>query len=214
MLVETDFDYLKQRFEPDAELSFAVFKDVNYAASWALEDYEWVKKQFAKIQVYNDLGYDDKALELQESYELKMIRMLDGQYVQDIPTDPKPTQAAIKIDVITNNGLVRIVSLLTKKTTVGFTHYASGDGTSIATVGDTKLQNEKFRISMSTDGFITAAGTVARYGAVFIPSAPSHSIAEAGIVDTATGGTFLNRTLYTTVQRIVHTHLRISIPSR
>ena len=207
MLAETDYDYLKARFEPDAEDRFAVFKDVNYAAGWALEDYNWVKRQFAKIQAYNDLGYDDRALELQESYELKMIRMLDGQYVQDTPTNPRPMQASIKIDVITNQGLVRIISLLAKKTVTGFTHYASGNGTTIATIGDSRLQSERFRISMTTDGFITAAGTVARYGAVFIPSAPSHSVSEAGVVDgaIAPGGTFLNRTLYTAANRVVHT---------
>ena len=64
-----------------------------------------------------------------------------------------------------------------------------GDGTSVATIGDTKLQSEKFRISMTTDGFRTAAGTVARYGAVFIPSAPSHTVAESGIFDAPGGGT-------------------------
>ena len=159
------------------------------------------------MQVYNDLGYDDKALELQEGYELKMIRMLDGQYVQDIPTDPKPMQASIQLDAITNNGLVRLISIAMGKTNIRFTHYASGNGTSVATVGDQQLQQEKFRISMSTDGFMTAAGTVGRFGAVFIPSAPSHTVSESGVVDvpTAPGGTFLNRTLYSQAQRIVHT---------
>src|SRR5262245_34423112 len=95
-----------------------------------------------KIQAYNDSGNDEKALELQEHEELKLIRMLDGQYVSDTPTDPKPTQAAIKLDVITNQGLVRIISLLTKKTLAGFTHYCSGDGISVATTGDTRLLNE------------------------------------------------------------------------
>ena len=204
---QISYDYVKERFEPDAVVSLAVFKDVNFAACWDVRDYPWVKKQFAKIQTYNDMGYDDKALELEEAIELKMIRMLDGQYVQDIPTDPKPMQASIKLDVITNQGLVRIISVLMRKVAIGFTHYASGDGTSIATIGDTRLQNEKFRISMSTDGFITAAGTVGRYGAVFIPSAPSHAVSEAGVVDgaTAPGGTFLNRTLYPSANRIVHT---------
>jgi hypothetical protein len=202
---QVSYDYVKERFEPDAVVSLAVFKDVNFAACWDLQDYAWVKKQFAKIRAYNDMGYDDKAVELEEAIELKMVRMMDGQYVQDIPNDPKPMQASIKLDVITNQGLVRIISILAKKTTVGFSHYASGDGTSIATIGDTRLQGEKFRISMTTDGFITAAGTVGRFGAVFIPSAPSHAVSEAGVCDAASGGTFLNRTLYPSASRIVHT---------
>jgi hypothetical protein len=205
------YDYIEERFGFEAEERpvFAVLKDVNFAAKWDLTDYEYCWKTARKMQALNDAGseYDDKLIELQEHEELKLIRMLDGQYVQDIPTDPKPTQAAIKIDVVTNQGLVRVVSVLTNKTTQRFTHYASGDGQRVATSADTKLLNEKFRISMGTDGFITAAGTVARYGAVFIPSAPSHTIAEAGVVDSATpgSGTFLNRTLYLGAQRIVHT---------
>lgn len=202
---QVSYDYIKERFEPDVQESIWVLKDVNFAASWDVRHYEYVWKTARKIQNYNDIGSDDKALEMQEHEELKLIRMLDGQYVQDVPTDPKPVQASIKLDVITNVGLVRVISLATRKTSLGFTHYASGDGTSIATIGDIKLQSEKFRIGMGTDGFITAAGTVARYGGVFIPSAPSHTVSEAGVVDAATGGTFLNRTLYQSAQRIVHT---------
>ena len=102
----------------------------------------------------------------------------------------------------------RIVSILVGKTNTRFDHYAVGDGTSVATIGDTKLQSEKFRISMTTDGFRTAAGTVARYGAVFIPSAPSHTVAESGIFDAAGGGTPFNRTVYPASQRIVHSDFR------
>lgn len=205
---DIDYDYLRGRFsEPYEVQHIGVFKDVNYAADWDVRDYDWVRKQFAIAQAYNDMGYDDRALEIQESLELKLIRMLDGQYVQDTPTNPKPMQAAIQLDAITNNGLVRLISINMGKTNIRFTHYASGDGTATATVGDQQLQAEKFRISMSTDGFMTAAGTVGRYGAVFIPSAPSHTVTESGVVDvpTAPGGTFLNRTLYSGGQRIVHT---------
>ena len=199
---QVSYDYIKQRFEPDIEEErFAVFKDVNFAALWDTRDYDYAHKLFRKIET----AEEERSTDLAENYELKLIRMLDGQYVQDTPTDPKPLQAAIKLDVITNNGLVRIISILIGKTNIRFTHYASGDGATIATVGNTALQSEKFRISMATDGFRTAAGTVGRYGAVFIPSAPSHTVAEAGVVDQATGGTFLNRTLYASAQRIVHT---------
>ena len=38
----------------------------------------------------------------------------------------------------------------------------------------------------------------------FIPSAPSHTVAESGIFDAAGGGTPLNRTVYPASQRIVH----------
>ena len=183
-------------------------RDVNLAALWDVRDYPFVKKLFDKIRVAEEQGHNDKVKDLIEiGWEAKVNRILEGQYVEDIPENPKPLEVSKKNDVITNIGMGRIVSILVGKTNLRFTHYASGDGISIATVGDTKLSREKFRIAMTTDGFMTAAGTVARYGAVFIPSAPSHVVAESGVVDTATTGTFLNRTLYPSSQRIVHTIL-------
>lgn len=185
-----------------------ILRDVNLAALWSKEDYPFVKKLFDKIRVAEEQGHNDKVHELIETvWEAKVNRMLEGQYIPDTPENPKPLEVSKKNDVITNQGMGRIVSILVGKTNLRFTHYASGNGTSIATIGDTQLQSEKFRIAMTTDGFMTAAGTVARYGAVFIPSAPSHTISESGVVDVATGGTFLNRTLYPSSQRIVHTIL-------
>ena len=184
-----------------------LLRDVNLAALWDKRDYIYVKKLFDKIRIAEEQHNHPEVHKLITEWEGKVERMLEGQYVEDTPNNPKPLQVARKNDVITNQGMARLVSIIVGKTNLRFTHYASGDGIAIATVGDTKLQAEKFRISMATDGFMTAAGTAARYGAVFIPSAPSHVVAEAGVVDTATLGTFLNRTLYPASQRIVHTIL-------
>lgn len=185
-----------------------ILKDVNWAVSWDARDYVYVKKLFDKIRISEEKGDNGKVKELlEDGYERKIQRKHEGQYIPDTPENPAPLQVARKNDVITNVGMGRLVSIIVGKTQVRFAHYASGDGTTIATIGDTQLQSEKFRIPMTTDGFMTAAGTVARYGAVFIPSAPSHVIAESGVVDLPTAGTFLNRTLYPSSQRIVHTIL-------
>ena len=179
-------------------------EDLNYGASWDIKDYNYVHKLFQTIQVADDYGEEDIVERLSRGYERKITRKYEGQYIADIKEDPAPIAVSFKKDVITNQGMGRIVSILVGKTNTRFDHYASGDGTSVATIGDTKLQSERFRISMTTDGFRTAAGTVARYGAVFIPSAPSHTVAESGIFDAAGGGTPLNRTVYPASQRIVH----------
>ena len=180
-------------------------EDLNYCAGWDVKDYGYVSRLFKEIQLASDYGEDDIVENLSRGYERKITRKFEGQYIPDIKEDPAPVQVSFKKDVITNQGMGRLVSIIIGKTQERFLHYASGDGTSVATVGDTKLQNEKFRISMATDGFRTTAGTVARYGAAIIPSAPSHIVAESGVVTTATGGTFLNRTLYPSSQRVVHT---------
>jgi hypothetical protein len=182
-------------------------EDLNYVGCWDTSDYRYVSRLFKEIQIAEDNGEEDIVENLSRGYERKITRKFEGQYIPDIKEDPAPVDVSFKKDVITNQGMGRLVSIIIGKTNDRFLHYASGAGTSVATIGDTKLQDEKFRISMATDGFRTAAGTVARYGAVFIPSAPSHTVAESGVVTTATGGTFLNRTVYPASQRVVHTIL-------
>jgi hypothetical protein len=189
----------------NSEEQGVLMEDLNYAASWDKNDYTYVSRLFKEIQMADDYGEQDIVERLSRSYERKITRKFEGQYIPDIKEDPAPIDVSFQKDVITNQGMGRIVSILVGKTNARFNHYASGDGTSVATVGDTRLQSEKFRISMTTDGFMTAAGTVARYGAVFIPSAPSHTVTEAAVFDSAVGGTPLNRTLYPSSQRIVHT---------
>ena len=179
--------------------------DLNLAAAWDLRDYNHVKKQFQEMQIASDYDDEEEVHRLSIAYEEKIIRKYNDQTLVDTPDDPAPTDVSLMPDVITNQGMGRLVSIIIGKTQERFLHYATGQGTSVATIGDFKLQDEKFRISMATDGFRTAAGTVARYGAVIIPSAPSHTVSESGVVTTAVGGTFLNRTLYPAAQRVSHT---------
>ena len=131
--------------------------------------------------------------------------MLDGQYVEDTPTNPKPYQVVFKNDILTNGGMGRFVSLIIGRVTKRFTHYASGNNASPANIGDSALLDEKARVSMVTDGYATASGTIARYGGVFLPTFPSHVVAESGILDEAVDGLLGNRTLYQAAQRITHT---------
>jgi hypothetical protein len=183
-----------------------LLEDVNWAASWDVRDLEFVQKQFTLIRLHESLGDELKVRELlEDGLERKYKRMVEGQYVQDTPTDPKPYQVTVKNDVLTNNGMGRLVSIIIGKVIKRFTHYASGNNSSPATIGDTALLNEIARIGMATDGYATASGTVARWGAVFLPTFPSHVVAESGIFDEPIGGLMLNRTVYQSTQRITHT---------
>jgi len=180
--------------------------DVNWAALWDKRDYDFVKKRFAKIRHYEKIEDGAKVKELLENgLERTYIRMNEGQYVEDTPSNPKPLQVAKKRDVITTDGMGRLVSIIIGKTIKRFTHYASGNNASPATIGDRTLLSEKARVGMATDGYATAAGTIARWGAVFFPTFPSHVVAESGIFDAALGGLMLNRTVYQSTQRITHT---------
>jgi hypothetical protein len=181
--------------------------DDNYSATWDTRDLDIVKKKFALIRHHFDAGNLSKVKEIwDDGIERKMNRIDNGQSVIDTPEDPRPLDVVKKRDLLTNNGMGLLCSIIIGNVVARPTHYASGNGTNLPSVGDSKLQSERARIGMATDGFATAAGTTLRYGAIFIPTFPSHVIAEAGVVNAAIGGTFLNRTVYPT-PRLVHTIL-------
>jgi hypothetical protein len=142
----------------------------------------------------------------EEGIERKMNRIDNGQSVVDTPDDPAPLDVVKKRDLLTNGGMGLLCSIIIGNVATRPSHYASGNGTGLANIGDSRLQSERARIALATDGFATAAGTTLRYGAIFIPTFPSHVISEAGVTNAATGGTFLNRTVYPT-PRLTHTIL-------
>ena len=181
--------------------------DTNYSAIWDTRDLGIVQKKFALIRHHHDNGNLSKVKEIwEDGIEKKFNRMDEGQSVTDTPEDPRPLEVVKKRDLLTNDGMGLLCSIIIGNVATRPSHYASGNGTGIPTIGDTKLQSERARIGLATDGFATAAGTTLRYGAVFIPTFASHVIAEAGVVNAPVNGRFLNRTLYPT-PRLTHTIL-------
>lgn len=181
--------------------------DDNYSAIWDTRDLGTIKKKFALVRHHFETGNHSKVKEIwEDGIERKMDRIDNGQSVQDTPEDPAPLEVNKKRDLLTNDGMGLLASIIIGNVLQRPSHYASGNGTAIATVGDTGLQSERARIGLATDGFATAAGTTIRYGAIFIPTFPSHVIAESGVANAATGGRFLNRTVYPT-PRLTHTVL-------
>jgi len=116
---------------------------------------------------------------------------------------------------IVNDGLVRIAELTTNSLGINtglavsgsgyFTHFAIGTGTNAVSASDFGLQQEISRVSMATDGFMTAAGSIMRFGGYFSPSVQSAVITEGGVTDDPTAGFFLFRTVYPISQPLVHT---------
>jgi hypothetical protein len=181
--------------------------DDNYSAIWDTRDLNLIKKKFALIRYNFDRGDHAKVKEIwEDGIERKMNRMDEGSYVVDTPDDPKPLEVNKKRDLLTNDGMALLASIIIGNVLTRPSHYAAGNGTVIPTVGDTSLQSERARIGLATDGFAIAAGTTCRWGAIFIPTFPSFVIAESGVVNAAQAGRFLNRTVYPT-PRLTHSHL-------
>lgn len=77
-------------------------------------------------------------------------------------------------------------------------HMAVGAASAAAANGDTALGSELGRVALASD---TVAGAVVTYTATFPPGTGTGAIVEAGILNAASGGTMLCRTVFAVVNK-------------
>ena len=77
-------------------------------------------------------------------------------------------------------------------------HMAIGSGTTAAAAGDTTLQSELGRVTLTS---ATATGAVATYTATFPAGTGTGAVTEAGIFNAGTSGTMLCRTVFSVVNK-------------
>ena len=77
-------------------------------------------------------------------------------------------------------------------------HMALGAGTTAAAVGDTALGSELGRVALTT---ATASGAVVTYTATFGPTVATGAVTEAGVLNAASAGTLLCRTVFAVVNK-------------
>lgn len=80
------------------------------------------------------------------------------------------------------------------------THMAIGTGTTAAAAGDTTLETESDRNTLSTSGG-TVSGNTITYEATWAAGDGTGAITEAGLFDAATGGDMLARTVFAVVNK-------------
>jgi hypothetical protein len=77
-------------------------------------------------------------------------------------------------------------------------HMAIGAGGTAAAVGDTALGSELGRVALTSD---TASGAVVTYVATFPAGTGTGAVVEAGILNDASAGTLLCRTVFSVVNK-------------
>lgn len=77
-------------------------------------------------------------------------------------------------------------------------HMAIGAGGTAAAVGDTALGSELGRVALTSD---TASGAIATYVATFPAGTGTGAVVEAGILNDASAGTLLCRTVFSVVNK-------------
>jgi len=186
---------------------------VEHGAIWDARDHVFVQNLYAKIR--DAVIRRDRAsvISLTEGLDAQLERIYNDQTVADKKFEP--LAVTFTKNKIVNDGLVRIAELTTNSLGINtglavsgsgyFTHFAIGTGTNAVSASDFGLQQEISRVSMATDGFMTAAGSIMRFGGYFSPSVQSAVITEGGVTDDPTAGFFLFRTVYPISQPLVHT---------
>jgi hypothetical protein len=109
-----------------------------------------------------------------------------------------PVKAAVKDDMMVNDGMERFAALICNESNTYFTYYAVGASVIPSGIGQTKLLDERARAPIDEFGWFSAIGTLIRGGAQFPESIPSFSIAESAACDAAAGGIIAWRTAYPT----------------
>ncbi len=77
-------------------------------------------------------------------------------------------------------------------------HMATGSGTTAAAAGDTALQTELGRVALATS---SASTNVVTYTASFPAGTATGALTEAGILNAASAGTMLCRTVFAVVNK-------------
>lgn len=95
-------------------------------------------------------------------------------------------------------GKTFIASRMVGATANVMSHMAIGSGTTAAASGDTTLGTELGRVSLSSS---TSSGAVATYVASFPAGTGTGAVTEAGILNAASAGTMLARTVFATVNK-------------
>jgi hypothetical protein len=157
------------------------YLDVNRAASFSRADQGYVRRQLYRDRLDSFNERLDRALNDQTAFDDLAKRHLE------------PLEVRKKVDLVVTAGLQRLAKLATGKTTTSFTHMACGTGTNAESAGDTALQTEVRRITV-TDRF--DSGTSMKFSGFFDSTTVSGSYAEFGIFDAAAGGNLFSRTVF------------------
>tara|TARA_E500000331_G_scaffold65392_1_gene60064 strand:- start:376 stop:819 length:444 start_codon:yes stop_codon:yes gene_type:complete len=101
-------------------------------------------------------------------------------------------------NLVVTAGLGYIASRMKEATADAMTHMAIGTGTTAAAAGQTALVTEAARQSLTST---TVSSNTVEYVAAFAAGTGTGAITEAGVLNAASGGTMLCRTVFSVVNK-------------
>ena len=108
-------------------------------------------------------------------------------------------QTVQKIDnLVVTAGKVFVASRMKDTTADAMSHMAVGTDSTAAAAGDTALGSESARVALTST---TASSNTIIYVATFPAGTGTAALTEAGILNAASGGTMLCRTVFTAINK-------------
>lgn len=207
-------------YRPEQQENTINNSDDNYIASWDKSDYSYVKKIFNKIaQCKQDLrtalqnrdreGFRYARVKTTQEVS-RFVNMIERKYNDQLVYDENLNRyieiqkVGHQKDIVTKDGMETFAALIVGETFTYFNYFASGTGSTPASVNDTRLVAENARVFMPTDGFANSIGSTIRYGGIFAPPIPSATITEIGVFNAETGGLIGVRSVFGPNETISH----------
>lgn len=110
-------------------------------------------------------------------------------------------------NLVVTDGLEYIASRMEGTTDSVMSHMGLGSGSTAAAAGDTALETELGRVSLTST---TVSGAVVTYVASFGAGTATGAVTEAAILNAASSGTMLCRTVFSTVNKAADDTLSVT----
>lgn len=110
-------------------------------------------------------------------------------------------------NLVVTDGLEYIASRMEGTTDSVMSHMALGSGSTAAAAGDSALETELGRVSLTNTA---VSGAVVTYTASFGAGTATGAVTEAGILNAASSGTMLCRTVFSTVNKAADDTLSVT----
>ncbi len=106
-------------------------------------------------------------------------------------------------NLIVNSGLAYIASRLKDATAAAMTHMAVGTGNTAAAAAQTALVTETARVALASTTIVTTNVTndAIQYTATFPAGTGTGALVEAALLNAASGGTMLSRTVFSVINK-------------
>lgn len=127
----------------------------------------------------------------------------NGTLVVELRDENGNIKQQFEKNLVVNTGLAYIASRMKDATANVMSHMAVGAGTTAAAAADTALGTELGRVALTSTTIVTtnAANDSVQYVATFNPGTGTGAVTEAGIMNAASAGTMLSRTVFPVINK-------------